>query len=107
MYKDEIDNVTLDRIMAKAQKIDFSKYGYRITRQDEDDRIRRDGVFIYIESTDKYNRFNAMYSGFIDHKGEGWKYYYDEQPGLSGGWVDIDPMNLINLIKITNYLISS
>lgn len=102
----EVDVVTLDSIMAKAQKLDLSKYGYRITRQDEDNRVKGNGVFIYIESTNKNNRFNAMYSGLVDHKGEGWSYYYDEQEGFLGGWVDINPNDLLNLIKITHYLTS-
>ena len=103
---EDVDTVTLDRIMDKARRLNLGRYGYRITRQDEDSRVKGNGVFIYIESIEKSNRFNAMYSGFSDHKGEGWSYYYDEQQGFLGGWVDIDPNNLINLIKITNYLTS-
>ena len=99
------ETVSFDRIMEKARRLDLGRYGYRITSHDEDSRVKGNGVFVYIESTDKSNRFNAMYSGFSDHKG-GWSYYYDEKEGFLGGWVDIDPNNLINLIKITNYLTS-
>lgn len=106
MVIDEVDRVTLDRMMAKAQKLDLSKYGYRITLQDEDERVNNKGVFIYVESINSNNKFNAMYSGFVAHKGEGWSYYYDEQEGFLGGWMDINPMDLINLVKITNYLSS-
>ena len=104
MVIDEVDRAALDRMMAKAQKLDLSRYGYRITLQDEKESSQ--GVSVYIESIDSKNKFNAMYSGFVAHKDEGWSYYYDEQEGFLGGWMDINPMDLINLVKITNYLSS-
>ena len=103
---EDTDIVTLDRIMDKAQRLDLSRYGYRVTYHDEDSRVKGNGVFVYIESVDESNRFNAMYSGFSDHKDEGWSYYYDEKQGFLGGWMDINPTDLINLVKITNYLTS-
>lgn len=100
-----VRNDILDKIMTKAKKLDLSKYGYKIVLYDKDKKVDDNSLTLYIESLSKDNRFNAMYRSTPDN--EGWSYYYDEQEGFFGGWVYINPTNLINLVKITNYLSSS
>ena len=98
----EADTVILDRMMSKAKRIDLGRYGYKIALYDKEVKVRDGELSVYVESVKKDNKFNAMYSG-----PEGrWLYYYDEQEGFLGGWMDINPTDLINLVKITNYLTS-
>ena len=88
----------IERILNKSKRIDLGRFGYRIALYDDRDE------HIYIESMNKDNRFNAMYTESLTDSG--WKYYYDELEGFIGGWMNIDPTDLINLVKITNYLTS-
>ena len=99
---DEANNIILDGMMSKAKKIDLSKYGYKIALYDNEAKAGDGELSVYVESVNKDNKFNAMYSG---HEGR-WLYYYDEREGFLGGWMDINPTDLINLVKITNYLTS-